>query len=194
MDLEDFLAYLSWREALVAVVVLLVLYVLFTFLRINRLRHESRRVQELSPVAVKSAVAAYEAVQEPDTALQPVPEASVEPEVPDPPVREPVGRWTDPAVDAPAEANRIEVLEQDVAQLRREIAGLRAELQAAREAQRREREQVKVVQSASPYYSEAMQMAMRGQEASEISVLCGISRAEAELVVALANNRDQPLE
>ena len=43
-------------------------------------------------------------------------------------------------------------------------------------------------QSASPFYSEAMQMAMQGQEAADISVLCGISRGEAELVVALARN------
>ena len=31
-------------------------------------------------------------------------------------------------------------------------------------------------------------MAMQGQEAADISVLCGISRGEAELVVALARN------
>jgi hypothetical protein len=34
---------------------------------------------------------------------------------------------------------------------------------------------------------------MRGREAADISALCGISRAEAELVVALARNKDQAL-
>lgn len=33
-------------------------------------------------------------------------------------------------------------------------------------------------------------MAMQGQEAADISVLCGISRGEAELVVALALARN----
>lgn len=83
---------------------------------------------------------------------------------------------------------QIEALEQDLAQLRREIAGLRSEVQALRDEQRRELTKVQVAQSASPFYSEAMQMAMQGQEAADISVLCGISRGEAELVVALARN------
>ena len=185
----DVLAYLSWREVLVAVVVLLVLYILFAFLRISRLKNEKLRVQEVSLHAAQSAAAAYAAVQEPVTS------DSVQNVVAEPPIvpkTEPFP-WNEPPSDSPA-VHQIETLEQDVAQLRREIGSLRAEVHALRDEQRREMTKVHVAQNASPFYSEAMQMAMQGQDAAEISVLCGISRGEAELVVALARNRDQPLD
>lgn len=41
-------------------------------------------------------------------------------------------------------------------------------------------------QSASPEYSEALVLARRGLSVEEISTRCGITRAEAELVVSLA--------
>jgi hypothetical protein len=37
-------------------------------------------------------------------------------------------------------------------------------------------------------------LATQGREAADISVLCGISRAEAELVVALARNDSQAFD
>lgn len=43
-----------------------------------------------------------------------------------------------------------------------------------------------VEQSASPEYSEALVLARRGLSVEEISTRCGITRAEAELVVSLA--------
>lgn len=191
MDFE-FLAYLSWREVLVAIVVLLVLYILFAFLRINRLRNESRRAQDLSPLSAQSAVAAYTAVQEPaaSPATDAAQRAVAAPSLPEP--EEPLAR-NEPLPER-WELRRIEALEQDVAQLRREIGGLRAEVQAMREEQRREINKVQVAQNASPFYSDAMQLAVQGREAADISVLCGISRAEAELVVALARNQDQTLD
>ena len=42
----------------------------------------------------------------------------------------------------------------------------------------------------APQYSDAMQMALQHHDAATISQQCGISRAEAELVVALVRNRD----
>ncbi len=185
----DVLAYLSWREVLVAVVVLLVLYILFAFLRISRLKNEKLRVQEVSLHAAQSAAAAYAAVQEPvapDSIRDIVNESPMAP-------RMEAFPWNEPPADHPVD-HQVETLQQDVAQLRREIGSLRVEVQALRDEQRREMTKVQVVQNASPFYSEAMQMAMQGQDAAEISVLCGISRGEAELVVALARNRDQPLD
>ena len=67
-------------------------------------------------------------------------------------------------------------------------------MQALREEQRREINKVEVTQNASPFYSDAMQLATQGREAADISVLCGISRAEADLVVALARNKDQTID
>lgn len=180
----DVLAYLSWREVLVAAVVLLVLYILFAFLRISRLKNEKLRIEEVSLQAARTGAAAYAAVQEPSEV--PVAEQNVVEER-NPPVLAGTFPWNEPPAEA-AKLLQIEALEQDLAQLRREIAGLRSEVQALRDEQRRELTKVQVAQSASPFYSEAMQMAMQGQEAADISVLCGISRGEAELVVALARN------
>ena len=182
----DVLAYLSWREVLVAIVVLLVLYILFAFLRISRLKNERLRVQEVSLHAVQSGAAAYAAVQEPEVLDVPGSIVGEPPKLP----KTDAFPWNEPPADH-SELRQVETLEREVAQLRREIGGLRAEVQTLRDEQRREMTKVQVAQNASPFYSEAMQMAVQGQDAADISVLCGISRGEAELVVALARNRDQ---
>lgn len=165
-----FLAQLSWREALLALVVLLALYILFAFLHIHRLWDETRRVRELPPSVIRDAVSSYTAVQE-----EKAPEAQ-----------------PSPAVEAPRfvqnDARQIEMLEQDLTQLRREIGSLRAELQALREEQRREPGKAQPAWQGSPFYNGAMQLATQGREAADISALCDISRAEAELLVALARN------
>ncbi|GHU30275.1 hypothetical protein AGMMS50256_16880 [Betaproteobacteria bacterium] len=204
MDFK-FLAYLSWREMLAVVVVLLVIYILLTYLRINRLENETRLVQELSPEAIRSAVQSYAEVQEPD----PVPEApaapvkaavQAAPEDRSKSGERQVFAWNEPPSENP-ERYRIEVLEQDMAQLRREIGGLRAELQTMRaevqtlrEEQQREISKAQGAQNVSPFYSDAMQLARQGRDAGDISVLCGISRAEAELVVTLARNNGQAID
>jgi hypothetical protein len=46
-------------------------------------------------------------------------------------------------------------------------------------------------QGASPLYNDAMQMAIQGHDATTIAHHCGIARAEADLVVALARNRHE---
>ena len=191
---SEFLAYLSWREVLVAVVVLLVLYILFTFLRMSRLRNGARRAQDMSPGAIRDALQSYAAVQDPDAPVPPAEAAGpAAPAEPPAPAREPAFAWNEPPSENP-ERRRIEVLEQDLAQLRREIGGLRAEVQALREEQRQEISKVQVAQNASPFYSDAMQLATQGRDAADISALCGISRAEADLVVALARNKGQALD
>jgi hypothetical protein len=189
MDFE-FLAYLNWREMLIAIVVLLVLYILTTFLRINRLRNETQTTpQELSPGAIQNAVQSYAAIQESEALAVPA-DAVVSVAVTDllTSTRKQEFAWNEPPPERP-ELRRLEVLEQDLAQLRREIGGLRAEVQAVREEQRREISKVQVAQTTSPFYNDAVQLATQGREAADISVLCGISRAEAELVVALARNK-----
>jgi hypothetical protein len=203
----DFLTYLSWRELLAAAVVLLVIYILLTYLRINRMENESRLAQELSPEAIRSAVQSYAEVQEPEPEM--VPHKSARPakaavQAPAEDLSRP-RKVRDFAWNEPPSANplpyRVEIVEKDQAQLRREIGGLRgelktlrAELQSLREEQRREINKVQDVQNVSPFYSDAMQLAVQGREAEDISVLCGISRSEAELIVALARNHAQTNE
>jgi hypothetical protein len=159
---------------------------------INRLRDEARTAQQrsqLSPGAIQNAVRAYAAVQEPERDAPALPDDAARAarvDTPEP-VKEPVRE--EPHANR-RELRRTEVLEQDVAQLRREIGGLRAEVQALREEQQREMAgEAQVAQSTSPFYNDAMQLATRGRDAADISVLCGISRAEAELVVALAKSQ-----
>jgi hypothetical protein len=191
-----FLASLSWREMLLVVVVLLAIYIMVAFLRVNRLKREARFAQELPPGAVQNAVQSCAVARElgqeapataPDAAVRAGPtEFSAS-------AKEQASVWNE-RFSKTTELRRIKVLEQDLAQLRREIGGLRAEVQALREEQRREISKVKITQSASPFYSDAMQLATQGREAADISVLCGISRAEAELVVALARNDSQAFD
>ena len=59
----DALAYMGWREAIVALAAVLTIYVVVVFLRINRLRRE-RQAQPAS-AASRAAVAAYAEGQHP---------------------------------------------------------------------------------------------------------------------------------
>ena len=198
MDLE-FLANLGWREALVAIVALLALYILYIFLRINHLHRETRpEPQDVTPEAVRDAVRSYSAVQASEASERlaeiPVTETFESP-MPEPslPSRERLFPWNEPP-DIPSDPlnlSKIEVLEQELAQLRRELGVLRSEIQTLRETPQREPDEAPTAQTTSPFYSEAMQLAVQGRDSSDISVLCGISRAEADLVVALVRNKER---
>lgn len=195
MDFVEFLVSLGWRGILMAVVVLLVFYILFTFLSINRLRRGSPPMPELSPGEIRNAVQSYTAIQEPE------PPGLEAPEIPADAAPRPArsrARKPEPAFvqNEPSAENfdpaRMTMLEQDMAQLRREIGGLRAEMRALRE-ERGETGKART-RDTSPFYSDAMQLAMQGRDAADISVLCGISRAEAELLVALAKDTGRALD
>ena len=201
----DFPTNLSLRDALIVLVALLALYVIVAFWRINRLKRRKAAELSPSPTASHTAVAAYTAVQEP--ALNAAP-AAVEP---DPARREPeplaapsdaAFPWNEPPGETPLH-RLIASLENEVAQLRKEVGGLRAEVLVLREEQRRlvdvaeaavadivPEEVVEVTSNVSPIYNDAMQFALQGHDAATISQSYGISRAEAELVVALVRNRE----
>lgn len=200
----DFPINLSLRDALIVLVALLALYVIVAFWRIHRLKRRKAAEAQPSPAASQSAVAAYAAVQEP--ALTAEPEA-VEPDRREPePLAAPSEAafpWNEPP-GATALHRQVSSLENEVAQLRKEVGGLRAEVLLLREEQRRlmevaevaaadvlpEEEIVEVTSNVSPIYNDAMQYALQGHDAATISQNYGISRAEAELVVALVRNRE----
>ncbi|MCM8613785.1 DUF2802 domain-containing protein [Accumulibacter sp.] len=197
MDL-DLLGRLGWREGLIAIIVLLVLYIVVLFVRMRRLQDAA--VAMPSPAA-QSAVAAYTAIQESGSAEPPVqdppllpqqpadalPPAAAEPAVA---VRADAGRssfpWNEPPPQIPGQ-ELIDALQRDVYQLRCEVDELRAEVLAAREDFRQVAKGT--APSAPPLYNDAMQMAIQGHDATAIAHRCGIARAEADLVVALARNR-----
>ena len=188
MDSEIF-ANLSWREGLIAIVALLAIYLVIAFLRYRKLQRERNAADPQLSFANRSAVAAYEAVREPSTPAAPTEMTAAA----TPPFAAPGGAadfaWNEPPAVTP-EQGLLATLERELAQLRKEVGGLRAEVLLLREAQQRDVTKTQVAEKVSPIYSDAMQMAMQGQEAAAISLHCGISRAEAELVVAHVRNRD----
>jgi len=182
MDFEA-LANLSWREALIAIVALLVVYVLYVYLRFQRLKRERAAPNPFDAFAAHRAVAAYSAEQVPPEP-PPLDVATVPPPLP--------ADFSFPWNEPPGSEGqlRVEALEREIEQLRREVGGLRAEVLILREQAQREQVQAQVTQNVAPAYNDAMQMAIQGQDAAVISQHCGISRAEAELVVALVRNRE----
>jgi len=87
-------------------------------------------------------------------------------------------------------------LRRDLYQLRCELGELRDELRAEVLAMREDLLQAPAPsldspQATSPLYSDAMQLAVQGHDATTIARHCGIARAEADLVVALARRRGE---
>jgi hypothetical protein len=81
-------------------------------------------------------------------------------------------RWKRGARSA---ADLVGQLLREIAELRRQVARLQGEVDKLRAAP----------QPAISPYTQAIQMARRGAGASEVASGCGISRGEAELIVAL---------
>lgn len=165
------------REAVIALIVLVALYMLFVLLRMRRLRRPSG-VPAVPPVlaAAKSAPQA-----------QPADSAEPEPESLAPAA---VDAWQ-PLPASPDDAAQRPDLAQEVAQLREELDAIRGELAALREDMLHEMAHMRATQSVSPIYGDAMQMAAAGYEPALIAERCGIARAEAELVVALAKSQER---
>lgn len=88
-----------------------------------------------------------------------------------------------------AEQARVRAMQQDMTQLRDEVDALRGELAALRQEMQTEVTHLRAAQSISPIYGDAMQLAVAGYEPGIIAERCGIARAEAELVVALAKSQ-----
>lgn len=204
MDL-DLLGSLGWREGLIAVIVLLVAYIILLYLRMRRLQ---RGVIASPPLAAQAAqAAAYAAVQESASAqgaaaaavdpvvtvAAPPPSGSASVAAPDAPAgaepASPEFAWNEPPAGMPGQA-WIDSLQREVYQLRCEVDELRTEVLAAREDFRQQsRQSTGSAPAAAPLYNDAMQMAIQGHDATTIAHHCGIARAEADLVVALARNR-----
>ncbi|HMW54322.1 MAG TPA: DUF2802 domain-containing protein [Accumulibacter sp.] len=205
----DLLGSLGWREGLIAVIVLLVTYIIVLYLRMRRLQRGGVTSPPLAAQAAQAA--AYAAVQESAseqgaaaTAVDPVvavaaavsappPSGSASVAAPDAPAgaepASPEFAWNEPPAGMPGQA-WIDSLQREVYQLRCEVDELRTEVLAAREDFRQQsRQSTGSPPAAAPLYNDAMQMAIQGHDATTIAHHCGIARAEADLVVALARNR-----
>lgn len=165
---------LGVREGVIALISLVAIYMAVVLLRMRRLR-KVRRAAEVPPVP---NVAMHEA------RVPPVLNPAIANEQEDADVWEKVPSGL-------AEEVLRQGLEQEVAQLREEVDAIRGELAALRQDMLQEMAHMRATQSVSPLYGDAMQMAAAGYEPAMIAERCGIARAEAELVVALAKSQER---
>jgi hypothetical protein len=83
--------------------------------------------------------------------------------------------WRRTGHQASSDNQAVTSLSQELGELRRQVAQLQAELEKLKSP---------APPAVSPY-NQAIQMARQGLSASEVASGCGISRGEAELIVAL---------
>lgn len=160
---------LGLREGVIALIVLVTIYMLFVLLRMLYLRNrpaaQAAPLPEPTPPQLKSL-----ADDEPELTLE--------------------ESWEKPPARMAEDVLR-QGLEQEFNQLRDEVDAMRGELAALRADMLQELAHMRATQSVSPIYGDAMQMAASGYEPAMIAERCGIARAEAELVVALAKSQAQ---
>lgn len=164
---------LGVREGVIALITLVALYMAVVLLRMRHLR--KRRGEAEMP-------ARHQAAEHENTVL-PIASADAE-EAP-----APSDAWENVPSGLGDDMLR-QALEQEVAQLREEVDAIRGELAALRQDMLQEMAHMRATQSVSPIYGDAMQMAAAGYEPAMIAERCGIARAEAELVVALAKSQE----
>lgn len=164
---------IGMREVVVGLVLLLAVYIVFLLLRMRGIGQSAEAAPEPEP---------RPPVETPAPSLE-----ALLAEPPEP-------RYTPPPQPAPSPVNMAEramhaSLERELLQLREEVDAMRGELAALREDMTRELAHVRAGQTVAPIYGDAMQMAVAGYDAAMIAERCGIARAEAELVVALAKSQ-----
>lgn len=159
MEFLDF----GWRDGILLAVFLAAIYLVVALLGLMKLRRRS------APHAV-----------------QPPASGAEEAWLPTEPREEPVVKETavdsstappSPPMSPFAAQLALTELEAEVGRLRTEVAALRQELA-----------EVKVARRVSPLYAEAAALAQRGFDARGVAEECGISVAEAELVLAMSRD------
>jgi len=162
---------LGMREGVIALIALAAVYIIFVLVRMLRLRN--RPPAPTDDAAIPDRQDSDPLVEAPLAHAMPGMDAWEE---------------TPPGM---AEEVFNRGLEQEVAQLRDEVDAIRGELAALREDMLQELAHLQASQAVSPIYGDAMQMAAAGYEPAMIAERCGIARAEAELVVALAKSQER---
>jgi Protein of unknown function (DUF2802) len=157
MDFTEF----GWREAWMLAVVAAVVYLAALLIRLIMLR---RRRRATAPAAPDTQIPPVLSVVEAPQAVEASPSAFAEHLA-----------WTR--------------LDGEVKELRAELATVRNELAAARNelvGVQAELSESKVARRVSPLYADAVALARRGFDARGIAEECGISVAEAELVLSMS--------
>jgi len=155
---------LGLREGVIVLIALVAAYMLFVLLRMLLLRNRSAVSEKRVPLAPSKASA-----QAPTEADE---------------------NWAQTSEGLAGDTLR-NGLEQELAQMRDEVDAIRGELAALRDDMHQELSYLRAGQTVSPIYGDAMQMAVSGYDPAAIAERCGIARAEAELVVALAKSQER---
>lgn len=169
----------GWRNVVVWIVAALAIYILVLVLRMLRLsRTESASADSQSFDDIRRAkLQPYLDESERNAALA----GSASPFVAD---RADLA-WNE-APQRFAEQQVQAALEREVNALREEVDGLREAFSALREDMLKELAALRAQQGVAAFYREAMSLAASGKPAEDIAARCGIARAEADLVIALA--------
>ena len=184
------------REGVLGLIALVALYIIVVLTRMILLRRQASApvVAEVPPSPVASPVSASPVVTPDPVADDDIPVLAVPVEAPDEmdtPIPPALANAWEAAAASVADENVRQTLAQEVAQLRDEVDAIRGELAALREDMQHELAHLRAAQSMSPIYGDAMQLAVAGYDPALIAERCGIARAEAELVVALAKSQAQ---
>lgn len=171
---------LGLREGVLTLIAAVAIYMVFVIVRMRRL-HAKENISEPVLKAPLPKPPSVPVIVAPEV----VPEPAMEPKI----EAATVSDWERAAV-ASAGEGVYRSLEQEVIQLRDEVDAVRGELAALREDMLHELAHMRAAQTVSPIYGDAMQMAVAGYDPAMIAERCGIARAEAELVVALANSQN----
>jgi len=167
---------LGLREAVIGLITLVACYIIFVLLRMYRLH--SRAGEVAAPREPLPASAPAEPVVAPEESVAAAPDSAASDD------------W-ERASRGMADEMLRHSLEQEFDQLRDEVDAMRGELAALRADMQQELAHLRAAQTVSPIYGDAMQMAAAGYEPAMIAERCGIARAEAELVVALAKSQER---
>lgn len=185
----------GWREVVFAVIVLLALYALLMGWRILRLHRRSPaapfepfRQAAIQPYLREQGSLGLAGEDGDDAVLPAVGTARAEPPHPAA-APAPEVAWDRSPADFAERQVRLG-LEREVEALREELDALRGAFASLREEVRQDVAGIKAQQSVSPFYRDAMQMALSGASADMIAERCGIARGEADLVVALVRGND----
>jgi hypothetical protein len=156
---------LGLREGVIVLIALVAAYMLFVLIRMLLMRNR----MALSDKAGTPVAPGHESAAEPAESDK---------------------NWAQASEGLADEALR-SGLEQEMAQMRDEVDAIRGELAALRQDMHQELSHLRAGQTVSPIYGDAMQMAVSGYDPAAIAERCGIARAEAELVVALAKSQER---
>ena len=188
---------LAIRELILGLLALVGLYIFFVLWRVRRLKRRAK--QPVEPTLTEAEAPFAPSL---NTATQPLPEPirpAPPPAAPPPPPAPPPSTKADRtlpdtnAQNAAVQEAFIRNFRNDLAQMRGEMdalrEALRGELASLRDELRQEINMTRASQTVSPIYGDAVQMATLGHDAATIAERCGIARAEAELVVALVQSQ-----